>query len=845
MADSSIKTSGSVCSCSPEGEMAVEELQKTIKHHLLSFLGRDPDRASKRDLCKAISYVMRDNLIERWIETQKSYYDHHKKRVYYLSLEFLVGRSLGNSMINLGFEGPLTEAVEQLGYDLEEIREEEEDAALGNGGLGRLAACFLDSMATLGVPGYGYGIRYEYGLFYQHLIDGYQVETPDNWMRYGSPWEFERPQYLHAINFYGRANTSTNGHGAINFYGRVKTSKDEDGKTRREWVDTEVVMAMACDMLIPGYKNDQAINMRLWTAKSSREFNLSYFSEGNYIAAVEEKVRSETVSKVLYPSDQVVEGRELRLKQQYFFVAATFQDIMRRFKKKNDNFDNFAEKIAVQLNDTHPAIAIPELMRLLVDVEGLGWGRAWEISVNTFAYTNHTLMPEALEIWPVELLENMLPRHMEIIYKINHFFLEEVAARYFGDNDKLREMSIIGEGPVKEVRMAYLAIVGSHSVNGVAELHTELMKTRIFNNFHNFYPGRFNCKTNGVTQRRWLLKCNPGLAALISERIGEGWITDLDQLRRLEPLVDDPVFVRKWIAVKQKNKVKLAEYIRKVCCKIEVSPDSMFDVQVKRIHEYKRQLLNVMHVIHLYHRILAEPELDSVPRTIIFAGKAAPSYTMAKLIIKLITSVGAVINEDPVVGGRLKLVFVPNYGVSLAEKIFPASDLSEQISTAGTEASGTGNMKFALNGALTIGTLDGANVEIMAEVGAENIFIFGMSAEEVACEKHSPRRSPQEIYLADPAIAEVIDSIKDGRFSDGDRELFKPIIDTLLDPHDPYLLLKDLESYLACQGEVERVYRDQQEWTRRAILNVARMGKFSSDRTIREYARDIWGIEVE
>lgn len=828
MSDNFPKISGPICSCAPDGELAVGELRKSITHHLLSFLGRDPSRARHRDLCKAISYVMRDNLIERWIETQKSYYSRHRKRVYYLSLEFLVGRSLGNSMINLGFEGPLTEAVEQLGYDLEEVREYEEDAALGNGGLGRLASCFLDSMATLGVPGYGYGIRYEYGLFYQHLIDGHQVEAPDNWMRYGSPWEFERPQYLHAINFYGKVHSYT----------------DEDGRSRKEWRDTEVVMAMACDMLIPGYRNGQAVNTRLWTAKSSREFNLNYFSEGNYIEAVREKVRSETVSKVLYPSDQMVEGKKLRLKQQYFFVAATFQDIMRRFKNKNGDFDKFTDRIVVQLNDTHPAIAIPELMRLLVDVEGLDWDRAWQISVKTFAYTNHTLMPEALETWPVLMLENMLPRHMEIIYQINHLFLEEVAARYLGDRDKLRNMSIIAEGPVKMVRMAHLAIVGSHSVNGVAELHTKLMKARIFNDFHHFYPGRFNCKTNGITPRRWLLKCNPGLAALISGRIGEDWITDLDQLRKLEPLVDDPDFVREWFEVKRQNKVKLAKYISKVC-KIDVAPDAMFDVQVKRIHEYKRQLLNVMHVIHLYYRILADPALDIVPRTVIFAGKAAPSYTMAKLIIKLITSVSDVVNNDPVVAGRLQLVFIPNYGVSLAEKIFPASDLSEQISTAGTEASGTGNMKFALNGALTIGTLDGANVEIMEEVGAENIFIFGMTAEEVACEKHSPQRSPQEIYLANPAIGEVIDSIGNGTFSGGDSELFKPIIDTLLDPHDPYLLLKDLEAYLACQNEVELVYKDQQEWARRAILNVARMGKFSSDRAVREYARDIWGVDLE
>ncbi|MFN2368842.1 MAG: glycogen/starch/alpha-glucan phosphorylase [Desulfurivibrionaceae bacterium] len=807
--------------------MSVEELQKVLNHHLLSFLGRDPSRASNTDLCKAISYVLRDNLIERWINTQKSYYEQHKKRVYYLSLEFLVGRSLGNSMINLGLQGPLTEAVEGLGYDLEEVREQEEDAALGNGGLGRLASCFLDSMATLGVPGYGYGIRYEYGLFYQHLLDGYQVETPDNWMRYGNPWEFERPQHLHPIGFYGR----------------VQTSVDEQGRTRSEWVDTDIVMAMACDMLVPGFMNDQVVNMRLWTAKASREFNLSYFVKGNYIEAVKEKVSSETVSKVLYPADQVVEGKELRLKQEYFFVAATFQDIMRRYTKKNGDFDKFSDRIAVQLNDTHPAIAIPELMRLLVDIERIDWDRAWAICVATFAYTNHTLMPEALETWSVELLGKMLPRHLEIIYMINHLFLEEVAARYPGDLDRLRDMSIIAEEPEKRVRMAHLAIVGSHSVNGVAEIHTELMRTRIFRLFDDFFPARFNCKTNGVTQRRWLLKCNPGLAGLICGRIGEGWVVDLDQLRRLEPLAEDSAFVDEWRAVKQINKTRLADYIGRVCG-VEVSPDTMFDVQIKRIHEYKRQLLNVLHVIHLYHRLRSDPELETVPRTVIFAGKAPPSYAMAKLIIKLITSVAEVVNRDPRTAGRLKLVFIPNYGVSLAEKIFPAADLSEQISTAGTEASGTGNMKFALNGALTIGTLDGANIEIRDEVGPDNIFIFGMTAGEVADEKQAPKRSPRDIYLSDPAIAGVIDGIANGEFSGGDRELFKPIVDTLLDPNDPYLVLKDLGSYLVCQNAVEEVYRDRGEWARRAILNVARMGKFSSDRTVREYARDIWGIKV-
>jgi len=819
--------SGPVCSCTATGDLAVEELKKTTRHHLMSFLGRDPERAKNRDLCKALSYVMRDNLIERWFDTQKSYYDHRKKRVYYLSLEFLIGRSLGNSMINLDFKGPVEELVAQLGYDLEEVREEEEDAALGNGGLGRLAACFLDSIATLGIPGYGYGIRYEYGLFYQRLIDGYQIETPDNWMRYGSPWEYERPQYLHPVNFYGR----------------VKTSTDKDGRLRKEWIETEEIMAMACDMLVPGYKNDQVINMRLWTAKASREFDLSFFSKGNYIAAVEDKVRSETVSKVLYPSDILIKGRELRLKQQYFFVAATFQDIMRRYKKKNQNFDDFSKRIAVQLNDTHPSIAIPELMRLLVDVEELGWEEAWNICVETFAYTNHTLMPEALETWSVEMMERVLPRHLEIIYEINHRFLQEVAARYPGDHERIRNMSIIQEGGAKKVRMAYLAIVGSHSVNGVAELHVHLMKTRIFKDFHNFFPSRFNCKTNGITQRRWLLKCNPGLADLVSSRIGEGWITNLDELRKLEPLLEDQGFIREWVEVKRRNKLKLAEYIAGVC-EVKIDPASMFDVQVKRVHEYKRQLLNVLHIITLYHRILAEPELDFVPRTVIFAGKAAPSYFMAKLIIKLINSVAGVVNEDPVVAERLKVVFIPNYGVSVAEKIFPASDLSEQISTAGTEASGTGNMKFALNGALTIGTLDGANVEIMEEVGEDNIFIFGKTATEVEREKDCPSCSPEEVYRANPEVRRTVDSIGDGSFSEGRESLFKPIVDSLLNPKDPYLLLKDLESYLACQGEVDQAFRNQEEWHRKSILNVARMGKFSSDRTIREYARDIWGIPV-
>ncbi|MBU0484720.1 MAG: glycogen/starch/alpha-glucan phosphorylase [Proteobacteria bacterium] len=813
--------------CSFAESINTEELKNTINHHILSFQGRDPQRANSRDLYKAVAYTLRDVLVEKWIQTQKSYYTNGQKRVYFLSLEFLIGRSLGNSAINLGLMGQIAEAVEALGYDLEEVREMEEDAALGNGGLGRLAACFLDSMASLGIPAYGYGIRYEYGLFYQRLLNGFQMESPDNWLRYGTPWEFERPQHLHCVHFYGR----------------VHTYKDSFGRIRKEWVDTEEIMAMACDMLIPGYLNNQVINMRLWTARASREFDFSYFSKGDYITAVQEKVESETISKVLYPSDQLREGQELRLKQQYFFVAATFQDIFRRYNKKNYPLTKLGDKIAVQLNDTHPSIAIPELMRLLMDVEGLEWDEAWKICVSTFGYTNHTLMPEALETWPVDMLAKVLPRHLEIIYEINHRFLKQIEQRYPGDLERLRNMSLIAEGPVKKVRMAHLAIVGSHSVNGVAELHSYLLKTNFFKDFHEFFPGRFNNKTNGITQRRWLLKCNEGLAGLISQTIGEEWIINLDHLKELEVLADDHDFQDKWDAVKRANKEKLAEFIKNECC-VEIYPDSMFDVQVKRIHEYKRQLLNILHVITLYHRILNDSEVSMTPRTFIFGGKAAPSYEKAKLIIKLISSVAEVVNNDPLVKDRLRVVFVPNYGVSLAEKIFPAADLSEQISTAGTEASGTGNMKFALNGALTIGTLDGANIEIREEVGEDNIFIFGMTADEVERERNNPQRNALEIYKANPEIRLTLDSIKDGQFSNGDIVIFSSIVESLLADYDHYLHIKDFEDYLRCQTEVGVAFADRRNWLKKSILNVANMGKFSSDRTIREYARDIWGVEV-
>ena len=808
-------------------ETGVEAFKKAIKHHLVSFQGRDPDRAGDQDVYRALSYALRDVLMEKWIKTQKTLYAEKMKRVYYLSLEFLVGRSLGNAIINMGLMDEITQALEELGYDLETLRECEEDAALGNGGLGRLASCFMDSIATMKIPAYGYGIRYDFGLFNQKIVDGYQIETPDSWLRLGSPWMYERTSFMYPVNFYGHVTTYT----------------DEFGRYRTRWTDTQIVMAMACDMLVPGFNNDHVINMRLWRAKASRELDLHFFNVGDYVNAVESKVRSETISKVLYPSDDISEGQELRLKQQYFFVAATFQDILRRYRKENDTFDDFPNQVAVQLNDTHPAIAIPELMRVFLDIEGLGWEQSWDICIKTFAYTNQTLLPEALETWPVDMLGTVLPRHLEIIYEINRRFLEEVAIAYPGNTRKIQEMSLIEEGPTRRVRMANLAIIGSHSVNGVAALHTELVRTRLFRNFHEMYPNKINSKTNGITPRRWLLKCNPGLAALIGEKIGYDWVVDLDRLHDLEPLSEDTEFHQRWQAVKLANKKRLAEIIETTCC-VTVPPDSLFDIQVKRIHEYKRQLLNILHAIHFYQRLITHPEEQITPRTIIFGGKAAPSYHKAKLIIKLITSVGSVVNNDPRVGNRLKVVFIPNYSVSLAEKIIPAADLSEQISTAGTEASGTGNMKFALNGALTIGTLDGANIEIREEVGEENIFIFGMTAEEAAYENKCKSRKPVEIYQNNSEVRAIIDAIGGGAFSNGNTELFRPLVNDLLSENDPYLLLLDLESYLQCQQMVGAVYSDQVTWVKRSILNVARMGKFSSDRTIREYAEEIWGVQV-
>jgi len=802
------------------------ELQRSFLRHLQYTLVKDKYSATRSDLYQALAYAVRDLLVERWLDTQQSYYINDSKRVYYISMEFLIGRSLGNSLINLGIMEEWENALMEMGIDVKDLQEIEWDAGLGNGGLGRLAACFLDSMATMCLPAYGYGIRYEYGMFYQKVVDGNQFEMPDNWLRYGNPWEFGRQEHLHQIKFNGRV---------------VEYSGD-DGSRCHSWIDTNDVMALAYDVPVPGYGNDTVNTMRLWSAKSTRDFELTSFNQGNYVGAVESKMKTENISKVLYPADHMAEGKELRLRQEYFLASATVQDIFYRFAKKHTDFCLLPEKVAIQLNDTHPTLAIPELMRILLDEKQLSWDAAWDIAVRTFAYTNHTILPEALEKWPIRTMENILPRHLLIIYQINDHFLKEVAARFPGDFEKLRRMSIVGEEGEKHVRMAYLAIVGSHSVNGVSALHSEILKNELFRDFHDLWPERFNNKTNGITQRRWLKHSNRWLADLISSRIGDGWVTNLDELANLRSLADDREFQQQWIEVKRANKQRLAEYIFKQTC-IQVSPDSMFDCQTKRIHEYKRQLLNVLHVITRYNRIKSNPCQDIAPRTVIFSGKAAPSYFMAKLIIKLINAVGAVVNNDPASNHLLKVVFLANYNVSLAEMIFPAADLSEQISTAGTEASGTGNMKYALNGALTIGTMDGANIEIMEEVGAENICIFGMTAEQVNSLRNAGYL-PLDYYYRNAELKQALDQIANGTFSPGDPNLFKPIVDNLLH-NDNYMLLADYASYLACQDSVDKIYRQPYEWARRSILNTAGMGKFSSDRTIAEYAREIWGIQPE
>ena len=803
----------------------VASIKRSLANRLTYSIGKDLYTAVPRDWFHSLAYVVRDRLIERWMETMRSYYREDAKRVYYLSLEFLIGRSLTNSLLNMDIDEEAREALEQLGLDLEVLREQEPDAALGNGGLGRLAACFLDSMATLRLPGYGYGIRYEYGMFNQRIEHGQQLESPENWLRYGNPWEFPRPEVLYPVKFHGR----------------VVEYHDADGRIGHEWTETEDVMMMAYDTPVPGYKTNTVNNMRLWTAKSTREFDLRYFNAGNYIKAVQEKNESENLTRVLYPDDTTEMGKELRLKQQYCFVSASLQDILRRYLRHHEGFGELPDKVAIQLNDTHPSIAIPELMRILLDEHHLSWHESWHICTSTFAYTNHTLLPEALETWPVAMLERVLPRHMQIIYRINYFMLEDVRHRFPGDEERVRRMSLIDERGEKRVRMAYLAIVGSHKVNGVSRLHTELMKSTIFRDFHAYYPRRIINITNGVTQRRWMNQANPRLAKLITAQIGSNWLYELSALRDLEAHAGDGTFRERFRRVKLSNKRELAD---KIFARLGVSVDaeSLFDVQIKRIHEYKRQLLNVLHIVYLYNQIRLHGEMPKIARTFIFGGKAAPGYVMAKLIIRLIHDVAGFINNDPAVNGYLRVVFIPNYDVTTAGDIIPAADLSEQISTAGTEASGTGNMKLGLNGALTIGTLDGANIEMREAVDAENFFICGLDRDGVS-ELLRRGYDPQVYYENDPDLRLVIDMISQGYFSPAEPQRYQAIHDALLRDGDRYLLLADFASYRDTQKAVAELYLDPEEWSRRAILNVARLGYFSSDRTIQEYAEQIWQAE--
>ncbi|KAL5008739.1 hypothetical protein ScPMuIL_014320 [Solemya velum] len=805
----------------------VSNLKKAFNRHLHYTLVKDRNVSTQRDYYFALAHTVRDHLVGRWIRTQQHYYEKDPKRVYYLSLEFYMGRTLTNTMVNLGIQSSCDEAMYQLGLDIEELEELEEDAGLGNGGLGRLAACFLDSMATLGLAAYGYGLRYEYGIFSQRLENGWQAEEPDDWLRHGNPWEKARPEYVIPVNFYGRVEKTDNG---------------------SRWVDTQTVFAMPYDSPVPGYGNNTVNTMRLWSAKAPSSFNLKFFNSGEYINAVIERNVSENITKVLYPNDNMFEGKELRLKQEYFLVAATLQDIIRRFKSSKfgsrdpvrTNFDTFPDKVAIQLNDTHPSMAIPELMRILVDIEGLPWEKAWEICIKTCAYTNHTVLPEALERWPVHLLENLLPRHLEIIYYINFLFIKEVGKKFPGDNDRVRRMSIVEESDEKRINMAFLSIVGAHAVNGVAAIHSEIIKHDTFKDFYEMFPDRFQNKTNGITPRRWLVLCNPGLSDVIADKIGDAWITNLYELRRLERHISEETFLRAVMKVKQENKMKLAQYIE-TSYGVKVNPASIFDMHVKRIHEYKRQLLNCLHMIVLYNRLKKNPNAPFVPRTIMIGGKAAPGYHMAKLIIKLVNNIAKIVNNDPIIGDRLKIVYLENYRVSLAEKIIPAADLSEQISTAGTEASGTGNMKFQLNGALTIGTLDGANVEMREEMGADNIFIFGMTVDEVEALKVKGY-NPREFYDKSADLRQVLEQINSGYFSPENPDLFKDIYNSLMH-NDRFMLLADFDSYIQCQDKVSATFKNPLLWAKMCVYNIAASGKFSSDRTISEYAREIWGME--
>lgn len=794
-----------------------------FKHAFLDNLfyvqGKFPGLATKNDYYQALAYAVRDRMLRRWISTAAAYTKQGSRTVAYFSAEFLMGPHLGNNLINLGIHDEVRQAITELGLNFDELLQQEDEPGLGNGGLGRLAACFIDSLATLEIPALGYGIRYEFGIFHQEIVEGWQVERTDKWLHFGNPWEIARPEW--AVQ--------------VKLGGHTEQYRDEQDRLRVRWVPHKLVQGIPYDTPILGYRTNTANTLRLWKAEAPESFDFAVFNRGDYNGAVYQKVSSETLSKVLYPNDEQIQGKELRLGQQYFFVSCSLQDMLRILKVQKIPIEKFHEKFAAQLNDTHPAIAVAELMRLLVDEYVLPWDEAWQITRKTFAYTNHTLLPEALESWPLDLFARVLPRHLEIIFEINARFLDEVRIRFFGDEERLARLSLIDERGERYVRMAHLACVGSHTVNGVAELHSELLKQEVLKDFYELWPERFGNKTNGVTPRRWMVLSNPRLSSLITTSIGEGWIKDLSQLRRLEPLADDASFRQQWREVKRACKVDFAAVALKKTG-VTIDPDSLFDVQVKRIHEYKRQHLNILHVIALYHRLRSAPNVEMQPRTFIFGGKAAPGYHIAKLIIRLITAVADVVNRDPAVRDRLKVVFLPNFNVKNGQRVYPAADLSEQISTAGKEASGTGNMKFSMNGALTIGTMDGANIEIREEVGADNFFLFGLTAEEVAKVKSSGY-SPAT-YL-DGELKEVIDLIRCGFFSRGDTELFRPLIDGLV-WHDPYLVFADFASYVACQQQVASTYADPERWARMSIINSARSGKFSSDRTIREYCDDIW-----
>lgn len=815
-------------SSTPENKQETQSVfAARIRHNARYELGIDGGEWTGREAFEATARAIREKLIDSMLETEARYTAQGAKRVYYLSMEFLMGRALGNGLYNLGLLDVCRQALAEMGIDLEEVRQAEPDAALGNGGLGRLAACFLDSLATLGLAGYGYGLLYEYGLFRQEIRNGYQAEKPDHWNAVRSPWLIERPEEACIVPIYGH----------------IEHGLDIAGTYNPMWLDWQVLVGVPSDLPIPGYGGNTVNFLRLYSARSSEDFDIQIFNEGDYVRAVQQKIASETVSKILYPADTGQSGKELRLLQEYFLVACALRDIFRQYRKTHGEkaFAAFPTHIAIQLNDTHPALAVAELMRLLVDETYLEWDEAWKVTQATLGYTNHTLLPEALEKWTVPLLEKVLPRHLQIIYEINRRFLALIAARWPGDAARLARMSIIEEGATKQVRMANLAIVGSHSVNGVAKLHSELLASNLLPDFYALWPEKFNNKTNGVTPRRWLLKANPGLATLLNDTIGAGWISELDELRALEKHAGDAAFCEAFLAVKLANKRRLAETVWGAD-RLRIDPQSLFDIQVKRIHEYKRQLLNVMHIVYLYLSIVEDRKPLSVPRVFIFAGKAAPGYWVAKQIIKLINNVAQRVNTDARVGNQLKVVFIPDYRVSLAERIIPAADLSEQISTAGMEASGTGNMKLAMNGALTMGTLDGANIEILEEVGADNIYIFGLRADEILDMRNRRSYHPETYYQRSDRLKRVLDAIKSELFCPGEPGIFEWIFNALIHRGDYYFHLADFDAYVDAQAKASEDFSQPALWSRKAILNVARMGKFSSDRTIREYARDIWGM---